>query len=290
MKIYLARNNVQAGPYTLDELNTMLASGEVLLDDLAWHSGMSAWQRLGDLTHNQLMYQPNHTPPNHQRSFGDNVEFYPPNQDTERKVSVDELYGRTISTQTQSVVLKDAPATLSYASIFARFVAFGINLSLYLLALLPALTAFAQVVDVNQLASFSDYASVQAYAQTLAKQVNQTTVNTSSLMLFALFAIQLLLIMMRGQSFGKMVVGIRVLDQTTHKLPSLGVLLLMRTVLLIAIYSVALSFFSGLPAIALLAINYLLANGNPHKQGWHDKMAKTIVVKAHPAQLDKTKS
>lgn len=37
MQIFLARNNVQAGPYTLDQLNIMLTSGEVQLDDLIWH-------------------------------------------------------------------------------------------------------------------------------------------------------------------------------------------------------------------------------------------------------------
>lgn len=34
MQIFLARNNVQAGPYTLDQLNIMLTSREVSLDDL----------------------------------------------------------------------------------------------------------------------------------------------------------------------------------------------------------------------------------------------------------------
>ena len=58
MKIYLARNNVQAGPYSIAELNIMLSSGEVLLDDLMWHSGMSAWQKIGDITQNQYVYQP----------------------------------------------------------------------------------------------------------------------------------------------------------------------------------------------------------------------------------------
>lgn len=298
MKIYLARNNIQAGPYTLDELNSMLASGEVLLDDLAWHSGMSDWQRLGDLTDNQTFYQPktSSTPSPAKRGFGDNVEFYPPNQQPNnipRRVSVDELYGRPASADSQQpsvVLIKDTPTTLVYASILSRFVAFVINLALYLMALLPALIAFTQVVDVNQLAGFTDYASIQAYAETLAKQVNPTTIATSNIMLFALFAIQLLLIMMRGQSFGKLVMGIRVLDQTTHKLPSLGKLVLMRTLLLITIYFIALSFLSGIPAIVLLATHYFLASGNPHKQGWHDKMTKTIVAKAHPTQLDKTKS
>ncbi len=35
MQIYLARNNQQAGPYTLEQLNQMLASQQVLLTDLA---------------------------------------------------------------------------------------------------------------------------------------------------------------------------------------------------------------------------------------------------------------
>ncbi len=33
MQIYLARNNQQAGPYTLEQFNQMLASQQVLLTD-----------------------------------------------------------------------------------------------------------------------------------------------------------------------------------------------------------------------------------------------------------------
>lgn len=35
MHIFLARNGVQAGPYTLEQLNQMLATGQVLLTDLS---------------------------------------------------------------------------------------------------------------------------------------------------------------------------------------------------------------------------------------------------------------
>ena len=58
MQIYLARNNQQAGPYTLEQLNQMLASQQVLLTDLAWHQGMSEWKALGELTQGKLVYQP----------------------------------------------------------------------------------------------------------------------------------------------------------------------------------------------------------------------------------------
>ena len=58
MQIYLARNNQQAGPYTLEQLNQMLASQQVLLTDLAWHEGMTEWKALGELTQGKLVYQP----------------------------------------------------------------------------------------------------------------------------------------------------------------------------------------------------------------------------------------
>lgn len=290
MKIYLARNNVQAGPYNIDELNTMLSSGEVLLDDLIWHSGMTSWQRLGDVTHNQYFYQPNMTQPtSQQRGFGDNVDFFPPNSQ-EQRVSVDELYGRQSSQpQTISITKMVAQPTLEFASIKARFGAFVINVGLYILAILPLIMAFTQVIDVSEINQFTSYGDLQAYAQTLANKISKTTVLMSNIMLFALLSIQLLLIILRGQSFGKMVMGIRILDQNTHKLPPFGTLVFMRTIALVLLYFLGMSILSGLPAVLMLSANYIIGNKDKQKQGWHDKMTKTIVAKAHSSQLDKTK-
>ena len=58
MQIYLARNNQQAGPYTLEQLNQMLANQQVMLTDLAWHQGMTEWKALGELTQGKSVYQP----------------------------------------------------------------------------------------------------------------------------------------------------------------------------------------------------------------------------------------
>ena len=58
MQIYLARNNQQAGPYSLEQLNQMLSSQQVLLTDLVWHEGMSEWKTLGELTQGKLVYEP----------------------------------------------------------------------------------------------------------------------------------------------------------------------------------------------------------------------------------------
>ena len=57
MQIYLARNNQQAGPYSLEQLNQMLSSQQVLLTDLVWHEGMSEWKTLGELTQGKLVYE-----------------------------------------------------------------------------------------------------------------------------------------------------------------------------------------------------------------------------------------
>lgn len=302
MKIYLARNNVQAGPYSLDELNAMLSSGEVQLSDLMWHTGMSQWQTVGHMTNNHPFYQPNGvpqtprtpTPATPQRGFGDNVDFH--KESESKRVSVDELYGRPArhDTANQSITLTKERTNVSthieYASISSRFGAFVINVGLYLLALLPLIIALMSVADMNELAKHAqDYVQMRDYSETLARQIPNTTIAMSNIMLFALIGIQLLLIIMRGQSFGKMVMGIRVLDEKTHRLPKLGTLLFIRTCFVVMAYVIGATMMSGLPALIMLACNYLVAKKSSTSQGWHDRISKTIVVKAQPIQLDKNK-
>lgn len=318
MKIYLARNNVQAGPYTLDELNRMLILGEVALTDLMWHAGMNEWLPVGQMTGGVYTYQPSvQTPPSptpptakpEQRGFGDNVDFVK-DKPEQKRISVAELYGRKPThdpnashndepnrtesnarpTKERMASLPKDDGTIEYASILARFSAFVINVGLYILALLPLIMAFMQVVDVNEIARHAqDYQALQVYSQSLVNKVSNTTIMISNLMLLALLGIQSLLIIMRGQSFGKLVMGIRVVDIKTGKLPSFGTLVFMRTLFLIVLYVIGASVMSGLPAMIMLGANYIIAKGNDKKQGWHDKMTKTLTVKAKPSQLDKTK-
>ena len=318
MKIYLARNNVQAGPYTLDELNRMLILGEVALTDLMWHAGMNEWLPVGQMTGGVYTYQPSvQTPPSptpptakpKQRGFGDNVDMVK-DECKPKRISVAELYGRkpiqdpnasqndepnriesnAHLTKERMASLPKDDGMIEYASILARFSAFAINVGLYILALLPLIMAFMQVVDVNEIARHAqDYQALQVYSQSLANKVSNTTIMISNLMLLALLGIQSLLIIMRGQSFGKLVMGIRVVDIKTGKLPSFGTLVFMRTLFLIVLYVIGASVMSGLPAMIMLGVNYIMAKGNDKKQGWHDKMTKTLTVKAKPSQLDKTK-
>ena len=252
---------------------------------------MSNWQTVGEVTGGRLFYQPNQppiqstSPPN--RGFGDNVDIYP--HQTSNRPDVDKLYGRKPVAQPQKItVVLSKDTAVKYASISQRFCAFGINTLLYLLAIMPLLIAFLSLFDANALGQSSSASEIFAYSNKLASQIPTSTLNISHTMLFVLLGMQLLLIFKRGQSFGKMVMGIRVVNPTTYKTPNLFTLLFMRTIFLICIYIIGMLFFSGLPALLMLAINYFMANNSSTKQGWHDTLTKTVVVQANPNQLDKT--
>ncbi|MFA9485617.1 MULTISPECIES: RDD family protein [unclassified Moraxella] len=301
MKIFLARNKVQAGPYTLEEVNIMLSSGAVVLDDLMWHAGMNGWQKIGDVTGGQLSYQPNTTnlqsanqsaQPSSQRGFGDNVEF---KTHADKRVSVDELYGRqpiNPAKPNPSNSLNGKvhhPSETVYASIGSRFLALAINMTLFLVAFMPFISGLMKLNPDRQLMTTGNFESRMAYAQTLAEQIPTQVATMTLLMLGGYFLIQLLLIIMRGQSFGKLVTGIRAVDEKTGKLPSFGALIGVRTILLLVIYWLAMALPFNL-ALVLVAVNYFLAAKSDKKQGWHDRLAKTVIVKAHSDQLNKTKT
>lgn len=300
MKIYLARNQVQAGPYTLDELNIMLASGEVLLDDLIWHTGMDQWQRLGDVTNNQYHYQPKtaqawpSNPSSQQqeqvRGFGDNPDFQPTNQNPQARISVEELYGNKPAASQNSAQARQAKTfntdkqaenqAVIYAGIGQRFLAVAVNFVLFILTLMPFMQALIGLnPDPNKLGA-GDLSDRMTYAQMLADKMPPDVGLMTSLLLLAYVFIQVLLIVVRGQSFGKMVTGICVVDAKSHQKPKLLNRLVIRLVLLGLIYWFAFSV--PLPinlGFLLLAINYWMASKNPIKQGWHDKLAGTTVVK-----------
>lgn len=305
MKIFLARNKVQAGPYTLEEVNIMLSSGAVVLDDLMWHAGMNGWQKIGDVTGGQLSYQPDTTnlqsanqsaQPSSQRGFGDNVDF---KSEKDQRVSVAELYGRKPVEPSTMLPPKSTPAfskvssttdanEVVYASIGSRFLALAINLVLFIIAFLPFLSAMVKLNPDQQKMTTGSFESRMAYAQTLAEQISSQVAMMTLMMVGGFILIQLILIVMRGQSFGKLVMGIRAVSQSTKKIPPFTSLVGVRTLLLVVIYWIASAMPFNL-ALVLVGVNYFMASTNDKKQGWHDRIANTIVVKAHPSQLDKTK-
>ena len=322
MQIFLARNNVQAGPYTLEQLNIMLVSGEVLLDDLMWHDGLEKWQRVGDLTNNQAAYRPtNIGTTDVNDSIINNVTIFPEDKvggDPDNKsVSLDRLYGkperpkdtdkngkvdmtanRHQTTQNKvtlgKTTLNKATAgkdkvvgNLVLAPIMSRILATAINGLLYVLAIVPLVMALLKMdVDYSKFQNIQDMDAAYQYSMTLMESLPSSTLMMSQVMVFGLFGLQLVLIALRGQSLGKLLTGIRVVDQTTHRLPSFTKLVGMRTLLLFIIYNLLFSFTSFL-GFVIVAIHYYMASKSPENIGWHDKLAKTLVVKADSSQLVK---
>ena len=323
MQIFLARNNVQAGPYTLDQLNIMLTSGEVVLDDLIWHEGLDQWQRVGHLTNNQPYYRP--APilsADNNDSIINNVTIFPEDsasstaQDN-KTVSLDRLYGKperpaenaknskldmttnrqykptgnvslNKSSTTNATSAKDkVVGNVVLAPIMSRVLATALNALLYLLAIFPLVMALTKMdVDYTKFQNIQDMDAAYQYSMTLMESIPSSTLMMSQVMVFGLFALQLVFITLRGQSLGKLITGIRVVDQTTHRLPSFTKLIGMRTLLLFIIYNLLFSFTSFLGFVVII-VHYYMASKSPENIGWHDKLAKTLVVKADSSQLVK---
>ena len=184
MQIFLARNNVQAGPYTLDQLNIMLASGEVVLDDLMWHEGLDQWQRVGNLTNNQTYYRPAPiVSADHNDSIINNVTIFPEDSASstskdDKAVSLDRLYGKperpaenakntkldmttnrqytpnkNVSLNKSAAVKAASPkdkvvGNVVLAPIMSRVLATALNGLLYILAILPLVMALTKM-DVD---------------------------------------------------------------------------------------------------------------------------------------------
>ena len=323
MQIFLARNNVQAGPYTLDQLNIMLASGEVVLDDLMWHEGLDQWQRVGNLTNNQTYYRPAPiVSADDNDSIINNVTIFPEDSASstskdDKAVSLDRLYGKperpaenakntkldmttnrqytpnkNVSLNKSGTVKAASPkdkvvGNVVLAPIMSRVLATAINGLLYVLAILPLVMALTKMdVDYTKFQNIQDMDAAYQYSMTLMESIPSSTLMMSQVMVFGLFALQLLFITLRGQSLGKLITGIRVVDQSTHRLPSFSKLIGMRTLLLFIIYNLLFSFTSFLGFVVII-VHYYMASKSPENIGWHDKLAKTLVVKADNSQLVK---
>lgn len=323
MQIFLARNNVQAGPYTLDQLNIMLASGEVVLDDLMWHEGLDQWQRVGNLTNNQTYYRPAPiVSADDNDSIINNVTIFPEDSASstskdDKAVSLDRLYGKperpaenakntkldmttnrqytpnkNVSLNKSGTVKAASPkdkvvGNVVLAPIISRVLATAINGLLYVLAILPLVMALTKMdVDYTKFQNIQDMDAAYQYSMTLMESIPSSTLMMSQVMVFGLFALQLVFITLRGQSLGKLITGIRVVDQTTHRLPSFSKLIGMRTLLLFIIYNLLFSFTSFLGFVVII-VHYYMASKSPENIGWHDKLAKTLVVKADNSQLVK---
>ena len=257
MQIYLARNNQQAGPYSLEQINQMLASQQVLLTDLAWHQGMPEWKALGELTQGKLIYQPEgYIAPASEQPF-------------------------QAQATTQSTAVKpQTNAQQTLASIPSRVLAKIVDILLWV----PATYILTGFFSEKEAAQFNAYniqfmdAMFGTVANpTLAQELQTKMVEmfpqqawiAMGIYLFIMLAIQAFLITKSGQSIGKKLTKIKIVDAETGEKTSLLRAFTLRSVLFIF-----LNFVFMFIAIVDLAFGF-----GAKRQTLHDKVAKTKVIK-----------
>lgn len=255
MQIYLARNNQQAGPYTLEQLNQMLASQQVLLTDLAWHQGMTEWKALGELTQGKLVYQPE----------GYIAPTLIPEQTPFQNSNFNKIQ-----------VEKKAAQNNELASISTRVLAKIIDLLLWLpAAAIPSF--FLKPDQVNQLSEIQQKMQ-SADTSTQAVQLQQqlfTLIPAEAwqamlIYIIIMLGIQAFMLAKSGQSIGKKLTKIKIVDVESGEKVSL-----MRAFTLRSFIFIILNFLF-MPFITIL--DHVFALGEK-RQTLHDKLAKTKVVK-----------
>lgn len=276
MQIYLARNNVQAGPYSLDQLNTMLTTQEVLFTDLMWHEGMDNWQTVGTMTNNSPSYMPRvitRFPP------ATPIEESTPSPSEPAKASPNSWLKKDPTKA--GINVSHAKKQLDLASIGSRVIAKLIDLFLVILASLPLYLALYQSPNFEKLIELAKSGTSMignSQMMELMSDIPSSTIILTDILIFGLFIAQMLLLMRRGQSIGKMVMGIRILDIQSNAIPSFTNLILLRTILPSVVYTISL-----LGQLFLL-MDFASMLMNKDKQSIHDKIAKTYVVRADDTQ------
>ena len=226
MQIYLARNNQQAGPYTVEQINQMLTSQQVLLTDLAWHQGMSEWKALGELTQGKLEYYPH--------GYVANTPFPNSTQNNE-----------TANTNTtHSIRVEKKQQTAEFAPFYARFIAKFIDLFFWL-PITFILTAFftdaeqQKFMALNQqlmelvMNKSTDVQLMENTQTAIFSMIPSNAIISAAVYLIIMLCIQGFLLHKHGQSIGKKLLGIKVVDYDTETNPGVVRAFILRTLVFI---------------------------------------------------------
>lgn len=257
MQIYLARNNQQAGPYSLEQINQMLSSQQVLLTDLAWHQGMTEWKALGELTQGKLVYEP--------------VGYIPPTSPVS-EVNSTPYENPTIN----KINISKKNENIQDASFNSRILAKILDLSLWFPA--AAIPSFflneTQVAQLSEIQQKMQNASSSAQAVKLQEELFTLIPIEAWQMMFVyiiiMLAIQAFFLAKSGQSLGKKLLKIKIVDAENGAKVSLVRIFLLRSVLFIILNFILMPFVT--------IVDHLFGL-NKKRQTLHDKLAKTKVIK-----------
>lgn len=302
MHIFLARNNVQAGPYTLEQLNQMLATGQVLLTDLMWHQGMDNWNTVNAMTDGQFFYRPtiDESLPvdTHQREqpASDEADYIinntpTPSEDAENvwdRYSANNPHkspNPTKVTLTKKLGSKQdiahAKKQLDLASIGSRIAAKLVDTLLMVLASSPLFISLYNSPNFDKLLKWAEAGQTRltsAQQMELMSALPEHILLLTNILVWGLMIAQVLLLMRRGQTIGKMIMGIRILDRKSNAIPGFFNLIIMRGLFTTLAYS--LSIFG----LVVLVVDLVMMLTSKERLSLHDKIAKTYVVRADDTQ------
>lgn len=260
MQIYLARNNQQAGPYSLDQLNQMLANQQVLLTDLVWHQGMPEWKALGELTQGKFIYQPEgFTPP---------LDPVPPTQNTQANTIYQNPSIQNISVKKNSQV--------ELASIASRISAKIVDLLLWIPSIIIMTLFFKpdQLPKLVELQHQMQAATTTDQATELQSQLFQLIPMEAwqavAIYIFVMLIVQAIMISKFGQSIGKRLFKLQIVDADNNQPVSLFRAFTLRSVVFIFLNFLLFPFITFFDFIFAMS---------KKRQTLHDKLSKTIVIK-----------
>lgn len=255
LQIYLARNNQQAGPFTLEQLNAMLASQSVLLTDLMWHVGMSEWKSIGEMTQGHHYYQP---------QGSENSAVFTPQENIFHNTQENTVQNNT----TQSI------SSVKTASIGKRIIAKLID---WAILFIPQLMIYAYFIDntvLDKIAATTTSAEqnkvILEFAQSLPNWVSFAILGYT---LFILF-MQNDLIRRSGQSIGKKILKLKIVDIETNQIVVSSRSFFKRSFVFFMVFQLA-QLFPLLLIILLVDFVLLFSKQNATL---HDRFSKTKVV------------
>lgn len=257
LQIYLARNNQQAGPYSLEQLNQMLQNQQVLLTDLMWHAGMQEWKPIGEITQGQHFYQP---------QVMVNQSPSTPFTSSEQLSSITgQVNDNNSINHNQNIKL----ASVGKRCI-AKLVDWGI-------LFIPQIILYASYLDqtfLNKVAQAKTSAEqnqlMLEFAQSLPNWVSLSVLGYT---LFILF-IQNDLIRRSGQSIGKKLFKLQIVDINTNKITTGGRAFIIRSFVFFMLFQIAQIF----PLLMIVLIVDFMMLFSKQNQTLHDRLAKTKVV------------
>lgn len=249
LQIYLARNNQQAGPFSLDEVNNMLSSQQVLLTDLMWHSGMNEWKAIGEMTQGALFYSPYNT----------TAPFSP--QTNYQAIS-------------ESQFTPHSEQSFKLASVGKRIIAKLVD---WFILFIPQMILYSTFIDaalINKIMTATTSAQqnqiLLEFTQNLPNWVNLAALGYT---LFILF-IQSDLLRRSGQTIGKKLFKLQIVDIESNQVVSSGRSFFKRSFLFFMIFEFGQLF----PLLLIILLVDLFMLFSKQNLTLHDRFAKTKVV------------